>query len=107
MPCTHLPGLLAFCLAPAEAGATAACRYSFVLIWQRKCLLAPRHLSHVLVLQTPVSVKSITDYHNFVPPDKAICIGNIQSKVGQPALPELCELEARFSQRCNHAALRG
>ena len=69
-------------LAPAEAGATAACRCSFVLVWQRTCLLAPRHLSHVLVLQTPVSVKSITDYHNFVPPDKAICIGNIQSKVG-------------------------
>ena len=79
-------------LAPAEAGATAACRCSFVLIWQRTCLLAPRHLSHVLVLQTPVSVKSITDYHNFVPPDKAICIGNIQSKVGYSALPELCEL---------------
>ena len=54
--------------------------------------------SKVLTLQTPVSVKSITDYHNFVPPDKAICIGNIQSKVGHSALPVLCRLRACFAQ---------
>ena len=76
-----------------------------MLTWLSTCLLTPRHLSHVLALQTPVSVKSITDYHNFVPPDKAICIGNIQSKVGQLALPVLCGLQACFSQSCNHAAL--
>ena len=69
-----------------------------MLIWQHTCQLTPRRLSPLLALQTRVSVKSITDYHNFVPPDKAICIGNIQSKVGHSALPVLCRMTACFSQ---------
>ena len=68
---------------------------AFVLIWKGSCPVKPRHLSQVLALQTPVSVKSITDYHNFVPPGKAICIGNIQTKVGRSAL--LSGLKACFS----------